>query len=282
MVSRDLQFFLHGHPAWEGGAFRYSMTFPRPGMYRILGDFYPEAATPQLLPKTVFVEGPEAPVAPLTRDYSQKRTENLTVDFSISPADPTAGAPVQMRFTLNPADGLEKYLGAWGHMLAASDDLIDMIHTHPFIADGREVMQFNLVFPRAPLPHLGAISAERRGEYRPLRRPRQSRSSGTPTDCYAEAASGPRRPPTAAPPAPDVFTDHEQARRHEQHVQARRDHPADARRGDRLHDFHPGAGDEHHRKERQNGDRHGHQFRPQAGGGSLDDGVDVRSDPLAR
>ena len=24
-----------------------------------------------------------------------------------------------------------------------------MIHTHPFIADGREVMQFNLVFPRA-------------------------------------------------------------------------------------------------------------------------------------
>ena len=54
-----------------------------------------------------------------------------------------------MRFTLNPGEGLEKYLGAWGHMLAASDDLIDMIHAHPFIADGREVMQFNLVFPRA-------------------------------------------------------------------------------------------------------------------------------------
>ena len=33
-------------------------------------------------------------------------------------------------------------------MLAASDDLIDMIHTHPFIADGSPEMQFSLVFPR--------------------------------------------------------------------------------------------------------------------------------------
>jgi hypothetical protein len=53
-----------------------------------------------------------------------------------------------MRFGVTPGDGLQKYLGAWGHMLAASDDLIDMIHTHPFIADGRPQMQFSLVFPR--------------------------------------------------------------------------------------------------------------------------------------
>jgi hypothetical protein len=33
-------------------------------------------------------------------------------------------------------------------MLAASDDLIDMMHTHPFIADGGPEIQFNLVFPR--------------------------------------------------------------------------------------------------------------------------------------
>ena len=50
---------------------------------------------------------------------------------------------------VNPGDGLEKYLGAWGHMLAASDDLIDMIHTHPLIADGSPELQFSLVFPRA-------------------------------------------------------------------------------------------------------------------------------------
>ena len=49
---------------------------------------------------------------------------------------------------IEPADGIEKYIGAWGHMLAASDDLIDMIHTHPFIADGGPEMQFNVYFPR--------------------------------------------------------------------------------------------------------------------------------------
>lgn len=39
-------------------------------------------------------------------------------------------------------------------MLAVSDDLIDLIHEHPFLADGdleiqfRQI-QFNLIFPRA-------------------------------------------------------------------------------------------------------------------------------------
>ena len=48
-------------------------------------------------------------------------------------------------FKLSPADGLEPYLGAAGHMLVASEDLIDMIHTHPAYA-GPE--QFNVIFPR--------------------------------------------------------------------------------------------------------------------------------------
>ena len=34
-------------------------------------------------------------------------------------------------------------------MLAVSDDLIDTLHGHPFIADGGEEMLFHLLFPRA-------------------------------------------------------------------------------------------------------------------------------------
>jgi hypothetical protein len=34
-------------------------------------------------------------------------------------------------------------------MLVASSDLIDMIHEHPFIADGGPEIQFNVIFPRA-------------------------------------------------------------------------------------------------------------------------------------
>ena len=149
IVSRDLQVFVHEHPVWAGGVFHYTARFPKSGMYRIASDFYPEAATPQMLAQTVFIAGSDTPAPSLSRDYSTKDGSNLTVAMTTGTADPVAGATTQIRFTLNPGEGLEKYLGAWGHMLAASDDLIDMIHTHPFIADGRPEMQFNIVFPRA-------------------------------------------------------------------------------------------------------------------------------------
>ena len=52
-------------------------------------------------------------------------------------------------FHFKETEGMEKYIGAWAHMLIASDDLVDMIHDHPFIADGGPQMQFNIIFPRA-------------------------------------------------------------------------------------------------------------------------------------
>ena len=149
IVSEDLQVFVHDHPVWVSDAFEYEMAFPKPGMYRVVGDFYPEGATPQLIAKTIFVAGSTSAPAPLMRDYSPKSGQNIKVEFSTFPAQPAAGKNTQMRFTITPADGLEKYLGAWGHMLAASDDLIDMMHTHPFIADGSPQIQFDLTFSRA-------------------------------------------------------------------------------------------------------------------------------------
>ena len=65
------------------------------------------------------------------------------------PAEPVAGVETRLHFNLSPSEGIEKYLGAWGHMLAASDDLIDMMHTHPFIADGGPELEFHILFPRA-------------------------------------------------------------------------------------------------------------------------------------
>jgi hypothetical protein len=149
IVSRDLQFFVHDHPVWDHGSFHYDLTFPKPGLYRVLGDFYPEAAAPQLITDTIFIAGTEdRAVTPLAGDYSTKQTENMKVEFSTAPAAAIAGVTTQMRIAVAPGDGLEKYLGAWGHMLVASEDLIDMIHTHPLIADGSSELQFSLVFPR--------------------------------------------------------------------------------------------------------------------------------------
>ena len=150
VVSQDLQFFLHNHPTLRpDGVFEYNLIFPKPGMYQILGDFYPDGATPQLLPKTVIVPGEPPPPVSLTRDYSPKNTENMKVELETDPPAPIAGMKTILNFKVSPADGFEKLLGAWGHMLTASDDLVDLTHSHPFIADGGPKVQFNAVFARA-------------------------------------------------------------------------------------------------------------------------------------
>jgi hypothetical protein len=150
VVSQDLKVFVHDHPVQqEDGTFRYNYSFPQPGMFRILGDFYPDGSTPQLIAKTVFVPG-KAP-APVTigKDYSTKQAENMEVELVTEPPVPIAHSKTMLFFKVKPGDGLEKLLGAWGHVLAASDDLVDMIHTHPFLADGGPQIQFNIIFPRA-------------------------------------------------------------------------------------------------------------------------------------
>ena len=118
-------------------------------MYRILGDFYPDGATPQLIAKTFMVPGkPPAPIRWIAI-IRAKDAGNMQVELVTDPPQPIAHTKTLMFFRVKPSDGLEKYLGAWGHMLAASDDLIDLIHTHPFLADGGPEIQFNVIFPRA-------------------------------------------------------------------------------------------------------------------------------------
>ncbi len=154
IVSQDLKYFVHDHPVFGADRiFRYQATFPKPGMYRILSDFYPSGATPQLIARTLFVPpGPGQDLAltipTLLPELGVNHCANLDVQLVTDPVQPLCGLKTMLFFNLKPSDGIEKYLGAWGHMLAASDDLIDLIHTHPFIADGGPHMQFNVIFPR--------------------------------------------------------------------------------------------------------------------------------------
>jgi len=163
VISQDLQYFLHDHPTFgSDGKFRCEIVFLKPGLYRILGDFYPDGATPQLIAKTIIVPGGSQATPSLTRDYSTKDAGNMKVALETDAPQPIAGSKTMMFFTLDPADGLEKYIGAWGHMLAASDDLIDLIHTHPFLADGGPKMQFNVYFPR-PQKYRVWVQFQRKG-----------------------------------------------------------------------------------------------------------------------
>lgn len=153
LVSADLKQFVHTHPEPLGdGRFRLKTVLPEPGIYRVLADCYPAGGTPQLLPAYVTTAGygkgiAESTAQPAT-DLGRQKGENIEVSLRMDPPEPLPGRKSMLFFSITPGDGLEPYLGAWGHMLAISNDLIDTIHEHPIYADGRPEVQFNVFFPR--------------------------------------------------------------------------------------------------------------------------------------
>jgi hypothetical protein len=154
VVSGDLSYFVHDHPQRDGdGDFHLDVRFPKPGMYRVLSDFYPAGGTPQLITNTVIVPGGGDSFAParLAVDVAPKDTENSHVTLAVGAANIVAGQPASLDFRIGPLEGLEPYLGAWGHMLAVSSDLIDMEHHHPTSTEDHKEkhMRFDLIFPRA-------------------------------------------------------------------------------------------------------------------------------------
>lgn len=152
LVSADLSFFAHLHPQWQpDGTFHLPVTLPKPGIYKLLADCYPVGATPQLLPRILTTSGYAKPISQsLTvpaQDLAPKITENLSVKLRLDPPEPMPGRKTMLFFELSPQEGVEPYLGAMGHMLAVSNDLIDAIHEHPFLTDPGTI-QFNIFFPR--------------------------------------------------------------------------------------------------------------------------------------
>jgi Heavy metal binding domain len=150
LVSENLEFFAHDHPVQQpDGCFTLTTKLPYGGMYRLLADYYPSGSVPQLAVNTLFVSGESEP-AKLAPSLAPSKAANLTASLRLEPEQPIAGLETKLFFSLNPAEGLEPYLGTAGHMLAASADLIDLLHLHPFLVNAQDI-QFNVIFPRPGL-----------------------------------------------------------------------------------------------------------------------------------
>lgn len=149
VVSEDLEYFLHDHPRWDGDGFELPVQLPRAGHYRVLADFLPKAATPQLAVKSVLVPGGRMTAPTRARDYSPKQAENLRVELTVTPEEPLAGTAAQLLFHVAPEAGLELYVGAPAHLFGASGDLIDLIHAHPLATVPSSNVSFSVLFPRA-------------------------------------------------------------------------------------------------------------------------------------
>jgi hypothetical protein len=160
LISADLSDFAHDHPLPQpDGTFTLPVKLARRTPYRVVADFYPKGGTPQFLAKTIFPLGANLVAPPkLTADRAAKSAANLNVELTTEPAEPVAGQETLLFFRVKPNEGLEPYLGAWGHLLAASDDLVDIVHDHPLYVDGVPPpelraaspgqIQFNLIFAR--------------------------------------------------------------------------------------------------------------------------------------
>ena len=78
------------------------------------------------------------------------KATNLAASLRLEPEQPIAGLETKLFFSLTPAEGLEPYLVAAVHMLAASADVIDLLHLHPFLSKAGNI-QFNILCPRPGL-----------------------------------------------------------------------------------------------------------------------------------
>jgi hypothetical protein len=159
LVSRDLEWFQHVHPdAAPDGTFTLDVTWPAPGVYALFADFYPAGGTPQMLQTSIVTpddRGSPFPAPPVIRPDAgvAKIVDGLGV--TLAPTPLTAGREETLSFRLSdattgaPVTDLEPYLGAAGHLLVASADLVDALHTHPLDLGGTgPTVKFNVTFAR--------------------------------------------------------------------------------------------------------------------------------------
>ena len=172
LVSQDLEYFSHEHPiAAADGWFRLKTRLPKPGTYRLLADFDPTGGTPQLA-ATHF--RPPAGTAPAVESHrpsrcvtsNPSRARNLEVSLTLDPELPIAGKKTMLFFHVRRPRAWSNTSARGRHLLAVSNDLIDTIHSHPFLADGgSEHAIQSLLSPAGHLPGMGPVAAPGCGEY---------------------------------------------------------------------------------------------------------------------
>lgn len=131
VVSEDLSSFEHVHPAaMGGGAYLLTFRFPHPGRFTIFADHTP-AGKPQTISRFEWTEPGEPPVARRLQANPGAAKTVSGVTAYLSALDPLeTGRDIRFSFRLDTTD-LQPYLGAWGHILIASEDRSEFIHSHP-------------------------------------------------------------------------------------------------------------------------------------------------------
>lgn len=142
VISQDMTHFEHLHPAQQAdGSWALDVTLPKPGYYKVLSDFMPSGGAAQLIATPVVTAGYQGDLpssrARLVPDTNvNKVVGDLTAAVSFDPPTFIAGLYGHLKFLLTdtktgrPITDLQTYLGAFGHTLIMSEDMLDYVHTH--------------------------------------------------------------------------------------------------------------------------------------------------------
>ncbi|SFT19925.1 hypothetical protein [Paenibacillus sp. BC26] len=153
VVSKDLSYFNHIHPDYDGeGMFTIDTTFPFGGEYRLFAEFQPEGGGSVVSRHAILLSG-KADLKPLIPDTTLTKSTGQEI-VTLSYDRLAAGEETNLTFhiadakTKKPANNLEPYLGAAGHVVIISGDSEQYIHVHPVDAKGGDSAPvFHATFP---------------------------------------------------------------------------------------------------------------------------------------
>jgi hypothetical protein len=142
VISQDMEHFQHIHPQQQKDLdWAIEVTVPKAGYYTVLSDFLPSGGASQLISRPLVTAGYAGDLAgnsaQLVPDTSPvKVVGDLTASVSFDPPTFVAGLYGHLIFHLTdtetgrPITDLQTYLGAFGHTLIMSEDMLDYVHSH--------------------------------------------------------------------------------------------------------------------------------------------------------
>ncbi|WP_433261294.1 copper resistance CopC family protein [Micromonospora vinacea] len=136
VVGRDLSGYQHLHPTMAAdGTWSVPLTLARPGGYRVYADFSVTAADGKQQPLVLGVDH-TVPGADSPRALPPAQAQATAGPYAVSMIGaPTVGvtAPIHFQVSADPTvpAQLERYLGAYGHLVVVREGDLGYVHVHP-------------------------------------------------------------------------------------------------------------------------------------------------------
>ncbi|GAB3841866.1 hypothetical protein GCM10029963_13890 [Micromonospora andamanensis] len=134
VVGRDLGGYQHLHPTMAtDGTWSVPLKLTRPGGYRVYADFTVVTADGRELPLVLGVDH-EVPGNYEPAGLPPPQPQATTGPYAVSMAGtPTIGMTVPLTFRVDRAGParLERYLGAYGHLVVVREGDLGYLHVHP-------------------------------------------------------------------------------------------------------------------------------------------------------